>query len=358
MRFLHTSDWHAGLKASWAGASAPRIAQARLDAFANVARLAAGHRAEFVLLAGDLFDSHAIDLSAARQAIDVIESFPCPVYVIPGNHDQDAPGALWDRLKLVEPSRFSLLRTPTPVPIPGGTLYPCPLNCRWSSSDPLAWIPPRESGHAIRVALAHGSLDVPHFQSAAQHPIPPDAASRYGLDYVALGDWHSTSVHQNLAYPGSPELTAPDDRDAGNVLLVDIQAPSSPAAITQLRSGSLSKVSLERIVQTNSSLADLYEEIAKMAKSLTLLKLTIKGTVSISEQENIQKIKDLLDSEFVWSRFSDSALLLEDVRPDLPAYFPGVAARLLELAATGSDQASAARLALEHLNLGATETGL
>lgn len=357
MRFLHTSDWHAGLKAAWAGASASRIVQARLDAFANVARLAAEHQAEFVLFAGDLFDSHAIALSAARQAIDIIESFSCPVYVIPGNHDQDSPGALWDRLNLDSLSRFRLLRNPAPVPLTGGTLYPCPLNCRWSSSDPLAWIPPREGKDEIRVALAHGSLDLPHFQSAAQHPIPTDAAARYGLDYIALGDWHSASIHQNLAYSGSPELTAPDDRDSGNVLLVDISTPSTPPAVTRLRSGSLSKVTLERVVQTNSSLAELYEEIAKIASPTILLELTIRGTVSSSEHFIIQKIKNLIEKEFVWSRFSDSALIPEDARADLPAYFPAVAARLLEIAASGADQAAAARLALDHLNLGASETG-
>ncbi len=357
MRFIHTSDWHAGLKAAWAGASAPRIAEARLKAFANVAGLAAQHQSDFVLLAGDLFDSHAIALSAAREVVGIIESFPCPVYVIPGNHDQDAPGALWDRLNLDSLSRFRLLLNPSPVELTGGTLYPCPLNCRWSSSDPLAWIPPREGKDEIRVALAHGSLDLPHFQSASQHPIPPDAAARYGLDYIALGDWHSASIHQNLAYSGAPELTAPDDRDSGNVLLVEILAPSTPPAVTRLRSGSLSKVTLDRVVQTNSSLTDLYEEIAKIASPAILLELSIRGTVSSSEQYKIQQIKNLIEKEFVWSRFSDSGLLPVGARSDLPAYFPAVAARLLEIAASGADQAAAARLALDHLNLGASETG-
>ncbi|HNY40566.1 MAG TPA: metallophosphoesterase [Bryobacteraceae bacterium] len=156
MRFLHTSDWHVGLKAAWAGASAPRIVQARLDAFANVARIAAEQNPDFALIAGDLFDSHAIALSAARQAVDIIESFPCPVYVIPGNHDQDAPGALWDRLNLASLSRFRLLREPSPVPIPGGILYPCPLNCHGvppipSPGSPLA---PRPTSSASPSPMA------------------------------------------------------------------------------------------------------------------------------------------------------------------------------------------------------------
>jgi len=357
MRFLHTSDWHVGLKAAWAGASAPRIVQARLDAFANVARIAAEQNPDFALIAGDLFDSHAIALSAARQAVDIIESFPCPVYVIPGNHDQDAPGALWDRLNLASLSRFRLLREPSPVPIPGGILYPCPLTCRWSSTDPLAWIPPRSPADLIRVALAHGSLDLPHFRSAAQHPIPPDAAARYGLDYVALGDWHSTSLHPNLAYSGSPELTTPDDRDSGNVLLVEIEAPSTPAVVVSVRAGKISKVTIERSIQSDADLRVLREEVANIASPTTLLNLVIRGTVSFHKQAEIQQIKGLLQSEFVWSRFSDASLLPGGPPPDLPAYFPAVAARLLEIAASDPDQAAAAHLALLRLNDGVSETG-
>jgi DNA repair exonuclease SbcCD nuclease subunit len=358
MRFLHTSDWHVGLKAAWAGDSAPRIVQARLDSFANVGRIAAQHDAEFVLLAGDLFDSHAISLSTARQAVDIIESFPCPVYVIPGNHDQDSPGALWDRLDLDSLSRFHLLRTPEPMPLTGGTLYPCPLNLRWSSTDPLAWIPPRAPNDLIRVALAHGSLDLPHFRSAAQHPIPPDAAARYGLDYVALGDWHSTSIQTNLAYPGAPELTAPDDREPGHVLLVEIQAASTPPEIVQLDSGGISKVAIERFIASEADLSILYEEVAKIASPVTLLNLVVHGTVSSSAQSIIQKLKHLLETEFVWSRFSDSGLLPDGTPLDLPAYFPDVASRLLSLAASDPVQAAAARLALLHLNDGASESGL
>jgi DNA repair exonuclease SbcCD nuclease subunit len=129
MRFVHTSDWHVGLKAAWAGDSAPRIVQARLDSFSNVGRIAAQHDAEFVLSPATSSTAHAIALSTARQAIDIIESFPCPVYVIPGNHDQDSPCALWDRLDLDSLSRFRLLRTPEAIPLTGGTLYPARSTC-------------------------------------------------------------------------------------------------------------------------------------------------------------------------------------------------------------------------------------
>ncbi len=357
MRFLQTSDWHVGLKAAWAGEAAPRIAEARLDAFRNIGRIAAEERAEFCLIAGDLFDNHAIGLSAAREAIGIIEDFPCPVYVIPGNHDQDAPGALWDRLGLDTLTRFKLLRTPQPVPIPGGTLYPCPLSRRWSASDPLAWIPPRDVSDSIRVVLAHGSLDSPQYGGSVQNPIPPDAARCYDVDYIALGDWHSASIHPRMAYSGAPELTAADDRDAGSVLLVEITNPTSPPSISKRRSGGLSRVTIERFIQTGADLDVLYEELAKIASPSTLLHLTLTGIIPTGQDGKLQKLKALTADEFVWSKLRSDALVPEGAAVDLPAYFPEVEAQLRNLAESTGPEAAASRLALIHLYEGAMEMG-
>ncbi len=357
MRFLQTSDWHVGLKAAWAGDAATRIAEARLDAFRNIGLIAAEERAEFCLIAGDLFDSHAIGLSVAREAIGIIEDFPCPVYVIPGNHDQDAPGALWDRLGLDTLTRFKLLRTPAPVPIPGGTLYPCPLSRRWSASDPLAWIPPRSVSDSIRVVLAHGSLDSPQYGGNTQNPIPPDATSRYDVDYIALGDWHSTSIHPRMAYSGAPEFTASDDREPGQVLLIEISDSTSPPAISKYRSGVLSKVTIERFIQKSEDLEELCEEIAKIASPRTLLDLALTGLIPIGHDDKLQKLKQIATGEFVWSKLRAGSLIPEGTLVELPAYFPEVEAQLKNLAESSTPQAAAARLALIHLYQGAMEAG-
>ncbi len=357
MRFLQTSDWHVGLKAAWAGEAAPRIAGARLDAFRNVGRIAADEQVDFCLIAGDLFDNHAIGLGAAREAIGIIEDFPCPVYVIPGNHDQDAPGALWDRLGLDSLSRFRLLRTPAPVPVPGGTLYPCPLSRRWSAADPLAWIPPRAGTDSIRVVLAHGSLDSPQFGGSVQNPIPPDAASRYDVDYIALGDWHSTSIHPRMAYSGAPEFTASDDREPGQVLLIEITEPTSRPSISKRRSGVLSKVAIERFIQTGEDLDALHEELTKIASPGTLLHLTLSGIIPTCQDSKLQGIKHLALNRFVWSKFGLESLVPEGAPVELPAYFSEVDARLRNLAESATPKAAAARLALIRLYEGAAEAG-
>ena len=79
MRFLHTSDWHIGLKAAHAGPAAPRLREERFAAARRIAALAREHNAGFVLIAGDLFDSHAPSPAGIRETAALLGAFPAPV---------------------------------------------------------------------------------------------------------------------------------------------------------------------------------------------------------------------------------------------------------------------------------------
>jgi len=52
--------------------------------------------AEFVLVAGDLFEDNAIDRILIQKTADILTRFNGPVYLIPGNHDPLVPDSAWD----------------------------------------------------------------------------------------------------------------------------------------------------------------------------------------------------------------------------------------------------------------------
>ena len=97
IRFLHTADWQLGKP--YARVSDPdkraRLRQQRLAAIGRLGAVAQQQGAAFVVVAGDLFDSHQPikqDISAACSAIGALA---LPVLVIPGNHDHGGAGSLW-----------------------------------------------------------------------------------------------------------------------------------------------------------------------------------------------------------------------------------------------------------------------
>ena len=77
------------------------------------------------------------------------------------------------------------------------------------------------------------------------YPIPNNAAQHAGLDYLALGHWHShleikgSDGVARLAYCGTHEPTKFGERLSGYALLVEIAERGAVPAITPIRTGGL-----------------------------------------------------------------------------------------------------------------------
>src|SRR5690606_13789875 len=79
----------------------------------------------------------------------------------------------------------------------------------------------------LRIGLAHGSVEgILQEGIDSPNPIAQDRATRAGLAYLALGDWHGTKrINERTWYSGTPEQDRYKDNDSGNVLLVEIDTP-------------------------------------------------------------------------------------------------------------------------------------
>ncbi|NLZ30087.1 MAG: DNA repair exonuclease [Methanomicrobiales archaeon] len=225
VRFLHTADWQIGMKAAHTGEKAREVRQKRFDAAGRIAELAEEEDVDFVILAGDIFEDHNVDDVAVKRTVDILNRFsPRPVYVLPGNHDPAVPGGIWDRDSWGRAGpHITLLDEQRECPHSDDVaLYACPLAQKQSSLDPTAWIPHREDDdHRIRIGIAHGALDI--LPDSVNFPIAADRPEASGLDYLALGDWHSYHAVGRAVYPGTMEPTRFGERDPGKVLIVEIE---------------------------------------------------------------------------------------------------------------------------------------
>src|SRR5713101_3539094 len=190
MKFLHTADWQIGMKAVHVGPVGQRVRDERLAAARRVVQAAKSADAEFVLVAGDIFEDNGVDRVLIQKVADILAEFGEPVYVIPGNHDPLVPGSVWEHPAWRSYGQIYVLKQAESVEIPGGVLYPCPVREKRSARNPTAWIN-TDGTQGIRLGLAHGTIEgVSHEEP--DYPIPRDAVARTGLDYLALGHWHST----------------------------------------------------------------------------------------------------------------------------------------------------------------------
>jgi len=345
VKFIHTADWQLGMKAAHVGEAAARVRDERLAAARRVIKAAHDQGAEFVLIAGDTFEDNGVERALIQKVADILGSSPVPVYLIPGNHDPLAPGSVWEHPAWKSMEHVHVLREEKPVDIPGGILYPCPVKDKRSRKDPTAWIRSEDRG-VVSIGLAHGTVEGIQ-QAEPDHPIPRDAASRAGLDYLALGHWHSTATYPGadglvrMTYSGTHEATSFGERDSGNVLLVEIAGPGASPLVTPVRTGGLSWMIIEKDIREPGDLQRVRQDIESQGNpGSTLIEVRLKGLLTAAERDEVARIEEILASRFLFRRVDSSGLRPSPEDASWLASLPlgilqNVAARLQELANPG-----------------------
>lgn len=360
LRLLHTADWQMGMRAAHVGSAGARVRQARLEAARRLVRAAGEAAAHLMVVAGDTFESNGVDRLLVQQVADILASAQIPVFVIPGNHDPLVPGSVWEHPAWQRHPSIRILREAVPVDlsevvsgdgVPRATLFPCPLFAKYSTEDPTLWIDPeRRPGDGIRIGLGHGTVQGAPIESEPDYPIPRDAATRRGLDYLALGHWHSYASYPDpagcvrMAYSGTHETTKFGERDSGNALLVEISAPGAAPVFTPIRTGGLTWKVLEPELRTSADLERLCEHLENEASpEATLIDLRPSGLMDPSDSALVDRIRTLLDARFLYGRLELSRLYCASPEGDVawiealpPGVARGVALRLAAWASSGS----------------------
>lgn len=294
MRFMHTADWQIGKVFGFLDDSATHALQdARLEAITTIGRLAREQRATAVLVAGDVYEHDGIGDLLLDKPLERMRTFPNVAWhLIPGNHDPDRPSGVWDRLCRRElPANIHLHRRAEPAPIGDGSawLLPAPLQRKRSLSDLTAFMDESATPEgAIRVGLAHGSVrDFGSTPGHAVNRIAPRRPETARLDYLALGDWHSTlEVGPRCWYSGTPE---PDDFDqaaSGAALLVDVAGPGAPPSVTSLATGRF-RWHREQVVVHDATAIEVLEERLRARQpdpAHLLVRLEVDGTLSLADR--------------------------------------------------------------------------
>jgi len=345
MKFLHTADWQLGMKADHVGEVGTRVREERLLAAMRVVETAQAHSAQFILVAGDTFEDNGVDRILVQKAADVLTASNIPVFIISGNHDPFTPGSVWEHPAWKSAESVHVLYEEQPVEIPGGLLYPCPIQEKHSGKDPTAWIHAGEAT-GIKLGMAHGTVAGVQ-QGEMDYPIPRNAALRAGLDYLAMGHWHSTAIYaggdgaSRMAYSGTHETTKFGERDSGNVLIVDILSAGAAPVITTVHTGGLNWQKLEADIRDRGDLLRLREEIEAIENpSSVLIELCIRGLLSAEGRGEMVHIGEILSSRFLYNHMDMSCVYPSPQDESWVASLPpGVireaGARLRELANPG-----------------------
>lgn len=300
LRFLHTADWQIGMKADHVAEVAERVREARLEAIDAIGRAAAENKVDFVVVAGDVFEHNQVGRQCARDVLRRLGTFPVDVYMIPGNHDHAGAGSIYSTGVFQQiPPNVHVLLEPKRVEISqiNTALFPCPVKQKRTMSDPTDWIPAECSRAMIRIGVAHGSVSDRGFGDLTDNSISLAAIEAKGLDYLALGHWHSAVKLTSRAwYSGTPETTKHSERDSANVLIVAVDSPGAEPQVTPVRVGRLKWIEVdyelsEPLLDSLNGLRSKLDELSD-DPSDTLVRLKLSG---VSTSETLLKIDDIVN---------------------------------------------------------------
>jgi DNA repair exonuclease SbcCD nuclease subunit len=374
MRFVHTADWQLGMTRYFlAGEAQPRYSAARRDAVAGLRTLAADVGAEFVVVAGDVFEDNQLAPQVISQSLEAMRAIGIPVFLLPGNHDPlDASSVYTGALFTAEcPANVTVLDRPGIHEIRSGLQI---VAAPWRSkapttdlvADALSDLDGLPADGVTRVLVAHGGVDVldpdPTKPSLIRLAGLEEALARGALHYVALGDKHSvTEVGSSgrVWYSGSPEVTNYDDvePDPGHVLVVDLDETDArrPVSVEARQVGRWRFATLRRDVDNSRDIADLDLNLDLMTdKDRTVLRLALIGSLTVTDRAALDSCLDkysrLFASLRVWDSHSDLAVIPTDgefTDLGIGGFAAAAVEELVETARTGdSETADDAQAAL------------
>ncbi len=358
MKFLHTGDLHLGRSFALLGSRGEEAREVQMETFHRILGLCRSEGADFLLVAGDLFDSNEVSARLAARVVRELEELaPIPVLVLPGTHDVLDDGGIYRGGPFNrDGSNIFVFGVHAESCRVGETsVHGYPNTTKQGGVHPLAELTADLTAR-FNVAAIHASLTIEGKYNPEDYLVETAEIEASGMDYVALGHWHSEYELPTTVpawYCGAPEQTKFEEK-AGAVLLVELG--EGGVTVRSVEVGGLRWAIADIDVGLSPPGGPLENEVASLAGPRTILRVRLKGTWPHGSHPDIAALEEEHADDFFHLEVDDSYAVFP--LEDLDGLFAAgtVGARFVEglhlrIAEAGSDGEKA--LLEEALYLGA-----
>jgi DNA repair exonuclease SbcCD nuclease subunit len=373
LRIIHTADVHLGARHDDLGEQASAQRERQFAAFVATVDLALAEQVDLVLIAGDLFDSNvqprrSVERVAAQLKRLSAGKIRC--VIVPGTHDAYDRSSIYraydlktlagsapddDWVTLLTPNRPRIHLAACDVVVHGPVFA-----TKRAPHSPLRDLD--VAAHAAtatwQVGVLHGSVAIAGKTDRDDVVITTEEIAATGLDYLALGHWHSARLGKagsvTYAYAGAPEPVALNQDRAGKVLHIELEKTGIGRDVTvaerQVGKTRFEKVDLDAATLTTQPA--LIEGLARKANPDLVLDARIVGVRPDELDLHLDEIEAAVGPMFLKVRVRDlsAPALTEGALPSADtiagAFIRDLEARIAELeAGAGSDDGGAGTIA-------------
>ncbi len=370
IKVLHTSDWQLGMtRAFLSPESQARFAEARLEAVRMIARIAHEEACDCVVVAGDTFESNAVDRKTIARALDALAEFgETPVVILPGNHDCLDASSVYSSKAWNEGCRSNVvvLRDSQPIEIQGAGGLLQIVGAPWDSKRPLSDLVSEacqglDGGNQIRIVVGHGSVDKlspdPNDPALISLSLMEEAVRAGSVHYFALGDRHSTTEvggTGRIWYSGTPLQTDYDEIEPNKALVIELDQDRITVEPRLVGTWSFQRKRID--LNSADDVAAVEQWLSELpSKTTTIVRLGLVGTLSLAEKARLDAILEDAESRLAALTISErrSNLVVAPDTMDIDALNLSGFARLAfdELREQAATTDSAAQTAQDALGL-------
>lgn len=310
VKILHTGDFHIGSSRTGISHGKAEIK----NTFFRVLDLCKSQSIDFLLIAGDLFDTPFPDSDTVQEIITAMMQIPDTIIAIsPGNHDCACPGSVWLKYEFPENvyvfTGFGEYRV---FPEKNVRLYGAAFTDRYERLPLLSTFGAVTSDN-INICVLHGDL-VSATSDSNYNPITNEAIKNSGFDYLALGHIHKRSQverlgNTNFAYCGCPDGRGFDEEGSCGVYITELSKDKCFASYTEVCSRRYIAESFDVTgAATSAEIANnLYEHIESTYPNHqhNLYRINLVGTVNTDFTPNTSQIQSALRDRLAYIRVTD-----------------------------------------------------
>ena len=358
LRIVHTADVHLGARYADLGEQASAQRERQFAAFKATIDLALDAKVDLLLIAGDLFDSNTQPRrSVERVAAELKRLVAAKIrtVIVPGTHDVYDRSSIYraydvaalagdgdgDFVTVLTPDRSDVHLGALDVVVHG----PCFATKR-APHSPLRDMDVRDDDRATwHVGLLHAAVAIRGKTDNDDVVVTTDEIAASGLDYLALGHWHSTQQGKagpvTYAYAGAPEPVALDQDRAGKVLQVTLEGTGATRQV-RVEERTVGRTRFEKLELDAAGIASqpaLVEQLAPRADPDLILDVRLVGVRPDALDLDVDEVEAQLRPSFLKVRVRDASLpaLTEGALPPpdtiAGAFIRDVEGRIAELEA-------------------------
>jgi len=245
--------------------------------------------------------------------------------IIPGTHDVYDRSSIYraydiaalagvppvgDMLVVLTPDRPEVV-----LPTLDAVIFARVFATKRAPESPLRGLDVREEARATwRIGMIHGALSIPGMTDGDDVVIDAEEIAASGLDYLALGHWHSTLTARagdvQYAYAGAPEPVAVDQDRAGNVLLVtmDVAAGRRSVTVQERRVGRTRFERADVDAADVATQAAFVERLLQRADPDLVLDVRLTGVRPDELDLDVDEVETALAAAFLKVRIHDVAV--------------------------------------------------